>query len=164
MPIAEDIANISLQEQELQYLSFDEEAAWRIGSRLRTMAVERKLGVVIDVRRLNQPLFYSARPGTTPDNAEWVRRKVNVVQRFHRSSYAIGLEMKQKNSDLNQSQGLPVSDFVTHGGCFPIRVQSAGVIGTITVSGLPQRADHELVVEALCAELGRDFDSLKLDR
>lgn len=164
MPIAEDIANISLQEQELQYLSFDEEAAWRIGSRLRTMAVERKLGVVIDVRRLNQPLFYSARPGTSPDNAEWVRRKVNVVQRFHRSSYAIGLEMKQKNSDLNQSQGLPVSDFATHGGCFPIRVQSAGVIGTITVSGLPQRADHELVVEALCAELGRDFDSLKLDR
>ena len=164
MPIAEDIANISLQEQELQYLSFDEEAAWRIGSRLRTMAVERKLGVVIDVRRFNQPLFYSARPGTSPDNAEWVRRKVNVVQRFHRSSYAIGLEMKQKNSDLNQSQGLPVSDFATHGGCFPIRVQSAGVIGTITVSGLPQRADHELVVEALCAELGRDFDSLKLDR
>jgi uncharacterized protein (UPF0303 family) len=27
---------------------------------------------------------------------------------------------------------------------------------------LPQRADHELVVEALCAELGRDYAALRL--
>jgi uncharacterized protein (UPF0303 family) len=27
---------------------------------------------------------------------------------------------------------------------------------------LPQRVDHELVVEALCAELGRDYTKLRL--
>jgi uncharacterized protein (UPF0303 family) len=38
----------------------------------------------------------------------------------------------------------------------------AGVIGSVTVSGLPQRADHELAVEGICGELGRDYVSLRL--
>ena len=43
---------------------------------------------------------------------------------------------------------------------FPAR---AGVIGSVTVSGLPQREDHEMVVEALCAELGLEYSSLRLE-
>jgi uncharacterized protein (UPF0303 family) len=34
----------------------------------------------------------------------------------------------------------------------------------VSVSGLPQRADHELVVEALCLELQRDYASLALPK
>jgi uncharacterized protein (UPF0303 family) len=37
------------------------------------------------------------------------------------------------------------------------------VVGSVTVSGLPQRDDHNLVVEALCAMLGRDFAALQLE-
>jgi uncharacterized protein (UPF0303 family) len=126
------------------------------------MAVERNLAVVIDVRRFGQPLFYAAMEGTTPDNVEWVRRKSNVVARFHRSSYAIGLKEKIKNETLLEGQGLSVADYATHGGSFPLAVAGAGVIGSATVSGLPQRSDHELVIEALCAVLGRDYEKLKL--
>lgn len=36
------------------------------------------------------------------------------------------------------------------------------MIGSLTVSGLAQRADHELAVEALCAELGHDYAKLAL--
>jgi uncharacterized protein (UPF0303 family) len=158
----EDLERIALQERELLLPRLDADMAWEIGSRLRAMANERGLGVAIDVRRFGQPLFYAAMNGTTPDNVEWVRRKSNVVARFHSSSYVAGIKEKMKGQTLMDIQGLPLADFATHGGSFPLRVAGAGVVGSATVSGLPMRADHELVIEALCAVLGRDYSALKL--
>jgi uncharacterized protein (UPF0303 family) len=162
MGISEDLERILQEEQQLRLPRLDAQVAWELGSRLRTLAVERKLAVVIDVRRFGQPLFYSALDGTTPDNVEWVRRKSNVVARFHRSSYAVGLTQKLKGTTLLDGYGLPLSDYAGHGGSFPLAVEGAGVVGSVTVSGLPQRDDHSLVVEALCAMLGRDFAALTL--
>jgi uncharacterized protein (UPF0303 family) len=139
----------------------DEQMAWELGTRLRSMAEERGLSIVVDVRRFGQPLFYTALKGTTPDNVAWVTRKSNVVARFHRSSYGVGLTMKMKNDSL-EARGLPINEFASHGGSFPLAVKGAGILGSVTVSGLPQRADHELVVEALCGILGRDYGELKL--
>jgi uncharacterized protein (UPF0303 family) len=162
MGISEDLEHIAQQEKELRLPRFDAQAAWELGTRLRTMAEQRGLIVVIDVRRFGHPLFYTAFEGTTPDNAEWVRRKSNVVARFHRSSYGVGLSMRAKSATLLDRYGLPVADYAADGGAFPIAVENAGVVGSVTVSGLPQRADHELVVEALCAMLERDYEELKL--
>ncbi|HTV83057.1 MAG TPA: heme-degrading domain-containing protein [Acidobacteriaceae bacterium] len=163
MSISDDLARIALQEQQLRFSAFDEQTAWRLGSRLRSLAVERGLVLVIDIRRVAQPLFFAALPGTTPDNAEWVRRKSNVVFRFQRSSYAIGLEMEQKQSTLQDRYGLLLADYACHGGSFPVRARGAGFLGAVTVSGLPQRDDHNLVIEALCAELGADYAALRLE-
>jgi len=162
MGLNEDLQQIAQQERELELSRFDAQIAWELGSRLRAMAAERGLAVVIDVRRFGQPLFYAAMDGTTPDNVEWVRRKSNVVARFHHSSYVAGLKEKRKNQTLTESQGLPIADYATHGGSFPLRVAGAGVVGSVTVSGLPQRADHELVIEALCALLGKNYPDLTL--
>jgi uncharacterized protein (UPF0303 family) len=162
MGLSEDLDRIALQERELQLPQLNADVAWEFGLRLRTLAVERSLSVVIDVRRFGQPLFYAALDGTTPDNVEWVRRKSNVVARFHRSSYAVGMKLKAKNETLAEQQGLPLMDYATHGGSFPLAVEGAGVVGSVTVSGLPQRADHELVVEGLCGLLGRDYAALRL--
>ncbi len=161
MGLNEDLDQIALQEWELRLTRLDAQLAWELGSRLRAMAVERGLAIVIDVRRFNQPLFYFALEGTTPDNPEWVRRKSNVVARYHRSSYGMGLNLKLKGQTLEE-RGHSIADFAAHGGSFPLHVQGAGIIGSVTVSGLPQRADHELVVEALCGLLGRDYAALKL--
>jgi len=161
MSIAEDLTRVTQQERELRFPRFDAETAWQLGNRLRAMAIERGLAIVIDVRRFNQPLFYTALEGTTPDNPEWVRRKTNVVARYHRSSYGMGLSLQLKGQTLEE-RGHSIADFAAHGGCFPIHVEGAGIVGCVTVSGLAQRDDHELVVEALCAHLGRDYESLKL--
>jgi len=162
MGLSEDLERVALQECELRLERLDARVAWELGVRLRTLAEERGLAIAIDVRRFGQPLFYAALEGTTPDNAEWVRRKSNVVARFHRSSYAVGLGLEKKDASLTGSQGLPLADYASHGGSFPLNVNGAGVVGSVTVSGLPQRADHELVVEALCGLLGREYAELRL--
>ena len=53
-------------------------------------------------------------------------------------------------------------DYAAHGGSFPINVAGAGIVGSVTISGLPQREDHNLVVEALCLLTGRDNEALRL--
>ena len=162
MGLSEDQERVALQERELRLPGLDARFAWKLGVHMRTLAEERGQAVVIDVRRFGQPLFYAALEGTTPDHPECVRRKCNVVARFHRSSYAIGLKMKAKKETLTEQQGLPLADYATDGGSFPLAVAGAGVVGCATVSGLPERADHELVVEALCAVLERDYAALRL--
>lgn len=168
MSIAEDLARIALQEKELVFDHFDEGVAWQIGCRLRDLAISAQFpalvipALVIDVRRFGQPLFYTTIGSTLPDHAEWIRRKSNVVARFYRSSYALSLEMQQKQTSLTERYGLPLADYASHGGSFPLRVASAGVIGSITVSGLAQRDDHSLVVEALCDLIGREYSTLRL--
>jgi uncharacterized protein (UPF0303 family) len=162
--LSRDIEVIATQERELLLPEFDEDVAWTLGLRIRELASSRHLPVVIEVRRLGQQLFYSALKGSIPDNADWVRRKGNVVARFHRSSYAIGLVLQQTNTTLAAKYDLPVTEYAAHGGSFPLRVAAAGVIGCATVSGLPQRADHELVVEAICGLLGREYQKLALSK
>jgi uncharacterized protein (UPF0303 family) len=162
MPIPDDLLKIAEQESALRFPRFDHDQAWQLGTRLRNLAVARNHAVVIDVRRFGQQLFFCALAGTTPDNTEWVRRKTNTVARFLRSSYAVGLALEHKQTNITAKYALPSEDYVTHGGSFPIAVNGAGVIGVVTVSGLEQRADHELVIEALCAELGKDYAAHKL--
>ena len=162
MSLDDDLAIIARQERELQFEVFREEEAWSLGCRLRQTCVEQRFPVAIEIRRAGQPLFFSALPGSTPDNVDWARRKANTVARFHRSSYGMGLELQQKNATLMDKFGLHLSEYAAHGGSFPLAIRGAGVVGSVTVSGLPQRQDHELVVEVLCAELGREYSEMKL--
>lgn len=165
MAIAEDLATVARQEAELVFPSFDNETAWQLGTTLRDLALTRGQSIVIDIRRFgqpHQPLFYAALAGTTPDNFRWVQRKSNVVARFHRSSYAIGLTLQQSGLTFAERYTLPEADYAAHGGSFPIHVAGAGVLSSVTVSGLPQREDHNLVVEALCFLLHRNHEDLRL--
>jgi uncharacterized protein (UPF0303 family) len=162
MGLKRDLERVTQQERELQFERLDARTVWDLGTRLRAMAEERSLPVVIDVRRFGQPLFYTALEGTTPDNAEWVRRKANVVARLHRSSYGVLLDMKMRNETLLHECALPVADFVEAGGSFPLTVAGVGVVGSVTISGLADRDDHELAVEALCVAVGHDYAALRL--
>lgn len=163
MTIDNDLKRIAHQERELQFDSFDLEAAWQLGSTLRRMAAERKLGVVIDITLFSMQVFYAALEGATPDNPNWVRRKRNTVFRLFKSSYSTGLGLLKQQTNLQAKLGLPDADYAAHGGSFPIVVKGTGCIGAVTVSGLPQREDHNMVVEALTELLGKSHADLKLE-
>jgi uncharacterized protein (UPF0303 family) len=157
-----DIAQIARQEGALRFNGFSEADAWALGSLMRAGAVQRNLPLVIDIRIGNRPLFYTALPGTTPENPDWVRRKVNTVLRFHKSSYRVGREHDLQGARFDATRGLDPIDYAPAGGGFPIHLIGTGVVGTVTVSGVPQREDHGFVVEMLCAFLGKPHDDLKL--
>jgi uncharacterized protein (UPF0303 family) len=160
--IARDLSAIAMQERILYFERFDEAIAWELGARLRETAVAIAAPIVIDIRNHKRLLFGCALAGSSPDNWEWVRRKSNLVHRLFRSSYAVGLELRAKGQTLHSARGLSEQDYAAHGGSFPIRVEGAGFQGTISVSGLPQREDHDLVVAALCEFLGKNRQELAL--
>lgn len=156
MAAEDDLKIIARQEKELAFDGFDEARAFALGSAVRDMALGRGLGVVIDIRLWNRPLFFAATAGVNAGNHDWARRKINVVQRFLKSTYRLVLEMNRPDGAFEPRHGLSVQDFVLAGGGFPISVAGVGPVGAIAVSGLPQREDHRLVAEALCAHLGKD--------
>ena len=162
MTIEDDIEILKRQEETLRFEALSDEDAWALGSLMRSRASEKGLPLVIDIRVAGRPLFYTALPGTTPDNPEWVRRKINVVMRYHKCSYRVGRELAAGGSALDAARGVSPIEMAPHGGSFPIHVKGTGVVGTVTVSGIPQRQDHGFVVECLCEYLGIDPASLAL--
>jgi len=144
------------EERELQFIRFSEDTAWRLGSLLVGLARGRNLSVTIDIMRGTHQLFHASLRGTSPDNDEWVKRKVRLVYRFGHSSFYIGQLLESKGKSIEQSYLVSESEYAPHGGCFPIIIKDTGIVGTITVSGLPQEEDHKLVVEALRAFLAEE--------
>jgi uncharacterized protein (UPF0303 family) len=61
----------------------------------------------------------------------------------------MGQLLKSKGQRIEEAYLLSESEYAPHGGCFPVIVRDTGVIGTITVSGLPQAEDHKLVVQVI---------------
>jgi uncharacterized protein (UPF0303 family) len=143
------IAALEADERRLELPRFSNDDAWELGSALVSAGRRRRLPITIDIRRHGQQLFHAALEGTTPSNDDWVARKINVVNRFYESSYLAGRRLERSGVALDEQLGVNPIDVAAHGGAFPIRITGVGVVGTITVSGLPQVDDHALVVEIL---------------
>lgn len=149
----DDILKQLLQEeQELQFIKFNEATAWKIGTQLVEHCAGKDLPVTIDITRGEHQLFHASLHGTSADNDEWIKRKVRLVYRFGHSSFYMGQLLKSKGRRIEEAYLLSENLYAPHGGCFPILVKDTGMIGTITASGLPQEDDHKLVVQAI-----RDF-------
>ena len=158
----DDIRLIIEQERTLVFPAFSEDIAFSIGCTLRALAQAGGHAIAAQISMADRPLFYMALEGTTGDNQHWLCRKANIVQRLHRSSYRVVLEHNGPDDFFGPRRGLDNADFVLAGGGFPIRVKQVGVIGSICVSGLREREDHRLVVEALADHLGADRKALTL--
>lgn len=143
------------EQDRLKFARFDFDDAWAIGLHLVACARQERLAITIDIAVGGQQLFHAALPGTSPDNDRWVARKNRVVGRFFKSSYYIATLLEAKGQSIEEVYGLPPADYAASGGAVPITVHGCGVIGTITVSGLPHQDDHRMVVDAIARHLER---------
>jgi uncharacterized protein (UPF0303 family) len=143
------LEELEAQERRLVFRQFTHEDAWALGCLLVELARDRQAPVAVDIHRAGQQLFHAALPGSTPDNDAWITRKRRVVERYGSASYLVGARFRAKGTTFEDSSRLDPDEYAAHGGSFPITVEGVGVIGAVTVSGLPQLQDHRLVVEAL---------------
>jgi uncharacterized protein (UPF0303 family) len=101
-------------------------------------------------------LFHASLRGTAADNDEWVKRKVRLVYRFGHSSFYMGQLLKSKGKSIEEAFLISEALYAPHGGCFPVIVKGTGMVGAITISGLPQEEDHKLVVQAIRNYLSKE--------
>lgn len=162
MSIKTELELVAEQERVLRFEHFNNDTAWSIGSRLRNDALARKAGMTFEIQVAGRTLFLGTTNDAKGEHADWIRRKRNVVMKFARSSYWMSLELELKGKTMEaRHEGLFYTDYAMHGGGFPIVVNGTGLIGTIIASGLHQRVDHAMVVDAMAAELGVDVVRLE---
>jgi uncharacterized protein (UPF0303 family) len=164
MSIESELRRVEAQARKLVWDAFSNDDAVAVGLAVVEKARARGVAVTVDVERGGQRLFHLAMAGTTPDNASWIERKKNVVKRVHTSSYAYGLKLAAEGKAL-ADQGMDPLLHAAHGGCIPVVVEGTGFVGTVTISGLPQKDDHDLAVEVMLEVLGgRDRSSTRARR
>jgi uncharacterized protein (UPF0303 family) len=162
MDLHQDIFLIDQQEQCLQFEYFDKATAWELGCTLKSMCEKKNSAIAIEIRLCHETVFFCSMPGASPNNADWVRRKRNTTELLQQCSYAAGRVLARDAQTQQSLSGLPLRDYSSYGGSFPIRIVGVGFVGAVTVSGLPERDDHNLIVQALATMLEKSLDHLVL--
>lgn len=144
------IARVEAEVRELQFPGFSPDDALNLGLLLVELGKERDLPIA----KGEQVLFHVALPGATPDNGHWIRAKQRTAARYEVPSLLVGLRGRLGGGRIEDNAWFDQSRYAAHGGAFPIFVTGVGAVATVTVSGLPQVQDHDLVVEALRDVLG----------
>lgn len=150
----DEIATLQAEAAELVLPAFAEDQALDLGARLVALARAGAMPVVIDIRTADRTLFHAALPGSAPLNDLWARRKSATTLLFQESSLLVGLRLRAKGDTL-ALHGLNSQDYADHGGAVPVRVAGLGMVAVATVSGLPSRDDHALVVQALREQMAQ---------
>ncbi|AOZ94466.1 heme-degrading domain-containing protein [Paenibacillus crassostreae] len=149
LTIRQRIEQMEKEELELQFNSFTNDTALQLGLAIVEEARLTGKRITVDITVSGQRLFLHAMEGTVAENEDWIRRKNNVVNHFGWSSWHKALEMQNEGTTLEERYGLPFIDYVGAGGGFPLVQKDKGRIGTVTVSGLPDQEDHDLLISAL---------------
>jgi uncharacterized protein (UPF0303 family) len=145
-------AEVAAQTEGLVFARFDESDALALGAALLAHAQTSGLGVVINIRTPNRTLFHAALKGSAALNDRWALRKSNTALMLGQSSLQVGSANRAAGQDMTR-HGLNTADYADHGGAVPVIVAGVGMVAVVTVSGLPQVQDHDMVVAALRAYL-----------
>ena len=142
---------IYAMERTVELSKFRADDAWKLGCMLVKWGQKHKKEMVIRISVNHHLLFHYAFDGTSVENDSWAQRKENMVYYTGHSSYATALYLQHKGETPTERYGLLAVQAAASGGEMPIRLQGAGVIGVLTVSGMSQQEDHALVFSMLKA-------------
>lgn len=154
--LEEFVKVLDMQEEILQFTHFTNADAWELGSLMATEAKKRSLPVSIRIELNNGCiLFQYAADNTNLRNQMWLERKIRTVKLMEKSSLNFYASMRKSNRTM-EDIFLDERDYACCGGAFPIRMEEAGVLGSIAVSGLNHVADHDFIVKCVGKYLHAD--------
>lgn len=143
------LTDLEFEHRNLVFQEFNSNTSLEVGLYLIGKAKEDQKEITVDITLGKQQLFHCALEGTSFENDEWIARKNRVTLKFQKSSYYISILLKSQNKSIEEAYDLSSDDYAPFGGAYPIITQNGGFVGTITVSGLPDYEDHEMVVNGI---------------
>lgn len=127
--------------------AFAQEDAWHLCEIAHDLALKRGYPIVIDIRKEQASLFTVRLPGATEVNLDWARRKRNLTLLTKQASWEHD-KARKAGHDILIEQNLDPTEYASHGGCVPIKVNGK-LVATFAISGLPSKEDHEFAIECL---------------
>ncbi len=146
--MAQDMKNDEVIKK-IELDSFSNKIALEMALTIIDLAKSRNQHIAVEICRLNHTIFMYVDDNLPADKHNWLRRKANVAKQFEESSLSVKNDLKEGNMTLDKTFALDEKDFLAKGGSIPIFVKHAGMIGTITVSGLHDEEDHKIIIDAL---------------
>lgn len=137
----------ALRKIELDY--FDNRVGLDIGMSIVDLAKERKQNIAVQVERLNHIIFLYVDNNLPADKHSWLKRKANIAKHFEESSLSVKYDLVKGNMTLSETFALDDKEYLAKGGAIPIFVKSAGITAVVTVSGLHDEEDHQIIMDAL---------------
>ena len=135
--------------REIKVREFSNRIALEMGLKIIDLANVQGQSIAVSIDRLNHNIFKFVADDLPADKHDWLRRKANVAVRFEESSLAVKEDLSRGNMTLAETFGLDARDYIAKGGSIPVKVINVGLVATITVSGLSDIEDHDLIVSAL---------------
>ena len=154
---AEEIRNmLSMQEEILQFTHFSNMDAIALGRFMVEEAERKGLNLCISIRRMNgTTIFQAMMDGVAPENLTRTDRTFHTVRHMEISSLLFFMQLNEAEETLADKR-MDENYYAAVGGGFPIRMEEAGVVGAVCVSGLHHVQDHDFIVRCLSKYLHMD--------
>ena len=135
--------------EKIEMEKFNNRLGLEMGLAIVDLAKDRHQNIAVEVGRLNHTIFLYVDDNLPADKHNWLRRKANVALHFEESSLVIKNFLIAENMTLEGTFALDGNDYLARGGSIPIFVKNAGMVAIITVSGLHDEEDHQIIIDAL---------------
>lgn len=146
---AKEIYDLCLeQEKKYTFESFLKKDALRLGLIINKQSEKYGQPISIKITVNGLVAFSYCQDGATKSNIEWAMRKQRIVELEEMCSLRHRVWMEMTDNTW-ESRKLEPNMYAEHGGGFPIRIKNTGLIGTVTVSGLPHLDDHQVIIDSL---------------
>ncbi len=150
------------QEDLLQFDSFTNEDAWKLGNLMVEEIKRRGIELTVSIRKVNGHIVFAySTPGSNLNHQKWTNRKFNMVNYMECSSLMATVIAHVNGRNLKEF-GLSDAEYKLCGGGFPVRVKGGGMTHVITVSALAHEDDHGFIVSCLSKYLGVDVPALDM--